>query len=126
MTNSQFPHCFIKVIHIILLLEFRYSLLKIDINLKLYYMSIKVEICNRTACDTLQESRLRQWKQLTGMNGDLCSEEYCRKNASVGALVRNMAIDDESEYIVPLCHHHGVTDGELMVSDTTVFVIAPR
>lgn len=89
-------------------------------------MSIKVEICKRTECNDLHQSRLQHWKQLSGINGEICSEEYCRKNASVGSLVRNKVIDDESEYIIPLCPDHGEKDGELMVSDTTVFVIAPQ
>lgn len=73
---------------------------------------------NKCSCG----SWLEHWKKFSGKSATMCSEKYCIEKDIVGAHVQKL--NDNKWYIIPLCQSHNLTNEEIEVVDSTVFVSA--
>jgi hypothetical protein len=60
---------------------------------------------------------LDHWKKFSGQTVTYCCEKTCTNKELVGAHVQKADSTDSYWYIIPLCHSHNKTTGELELSD---------
>jgi hypothetical protein len=71
-------------------------------------------------------SWLDHWKKYSKQTVTYCSQKTCTTKELVGAHVKKVSSTDSSWYIVPLCHSHNKTDGELEIVDSVKLVSANK
>jgi hypothetical protein len=64
---------------------------------------------------------LKHWENVSGKSLPAsCREVSCKETTLVGAHVKKVGVNDDSNYIVPLCQSHNMTKENFYVMDESL------